>query len=113
MEALGDEPGDEALHAVRIHVKRARYAAELAAHELGKRGAQYVACAKTAQDVLGDHQDAFVAEAEIRAWSGDSPELEGVSARLVELEGARRVDARAAWPGVWERLAKAARRARP
>ena len=37
-EALGDEPEDDALHAARIRVKRARYAAELAAHELGRRG---------------------------------------------------------------------------
>src|SRR5262245_22831554 len=67
VEQLGDDPADAALHAVRIKVKRARYAAELAAHELGKRGAQYVARAKAAQDVLGTHQDAFVAEAEILA----------------------------------------------
>ena len=37
---LGDDPEDEALHASRIAVKRARYAADLAAHELGKPGAQ-------------------------------------------------------------------------
>ena len=37
--ALGDDPEDDALHASRIAVKRARYAADLAAHELGKPGA--------------------------------------------------------------------------
>jgi CHAD domain-containing protein len=113
VEDLGDDPSDEALHAVRIRVKRARYAAELAAHELGKRGAQYVARAKAAQDVLGAHQDAFVAEAEVRDWSSGRPELEAAADRLVDLERARRVEARAAWPAAWERLAKAARRARP
>jgi CHAD domain-containing protein len=113
VEGLDAEPEDEALHALRIHVKRARYAAELAGHELGKRGAQYVARAKSAQDVLGNHQDAFVAEAEIRAWSDGRPELEGVATRLIDLERARRVEARAAWPAAWERLAKAAQRARP
>ena len=66
VDGLGDKPSDEALHAVRIRVKRARYAAELARHELGKRGAQYIERAKAAQDVLGSHQDAFVAEEEIR-----------------------------------------------
>ena len=113
VDGLGEEPSDQALHAVRIRVKRARYAAELAAHELGKRGARYVACAKTAQDVLGAHQDAFVAEEEIRAWASDRPQVEAAAARLVELERARRAEARAAWPAAWERLSKSARRARP
>ena len=36
--ALGDDPEDDALHASRIAVKRARYAADLAAHELGRPG---------------------------------------------------------------------------
>jgi CHAD domain-containing protein len=56
---------DARLHAGRIHVKRARYAAELAAPELGKRGRVFVDAAKDLQDVLGDHQDAVVAEARI------------------------------------------------
>jgi CHAD domain-containing protein len=111
--ALGEEPSDEALHGVRIDVKRARYAAELAGHELGKRGAQYVARAKAAQDVLGAHQDAFVAEAEILAWAGVDPELQAAADRLVEAQRARRVEAREAWPSTWARLDKAARRARP
>ena len=45
-EALGDDPADDALHASRIAVKRARYAADLAAHELGRPGARFVAAAK-------------------------------------------------------------------
>src|SRR5262249_49408164 len=109
VEQLGDDPADAALHAVRIKVKRARYAAELGAHELGKRGAQYVARAKAAQDVLGAHQDAFVAEAEILAWSATHSGSEGLASRLVDLERSRRVEARAAWPAAWERLHTAAR----
>ena len=56
-------PRTTALHASRIAVKRARYAADLAAHELGKPGARFVAVAKQLQDILGDHQDAVVAQA--------------------------------------------------
>jgi inorganic triphosphatase YgiF len=112
VEALGDAPEDEALHAVRIKVKRARYAAELAAHELGERGARYVARAKQAQDVLGAHQDASVAEAEIHAWAAGRPELAEAAGRLAAAERERRREARAAWPEAWERLARAARRAR-
>ncbi len=113
VDALGDDPSDADLHAVRIRVKRARYAAELASHELGKHGAQYVSRAKAAQDVLGSHQDAFVAEEEIMRWASARPGVEAVALRLVEFERARRVEARAAWPAAWERLHKAARRARP
>ena len=113
VEELGESPSDEALHAVGIRVKRARYAAELAAHELGKGGARFVARAKTAQDVLGAHQDAFVAEEEIRAWSSGRPQVEVAAARLVERERARRAEARATWPAAWAQLSKAARRARP
>ncbi len=47
-EALGEDPEDDALHASRIAVKRARYAADLAAHELGRPGAKFVAAAKLA-----------------------------------------------------------------
>ena len=71
--ALGDDPEDDALHASRIAVKRARYAADLAAHELGRPGERFVALAKQLQDILGDHQDAVVAEARIRAWVATAP----------------------------------------
>jgi len=59
--ALGNEPEDAALHASRIAVKRARYAADLASHELGRPGERFVTVAKQMQDILGDHQDAVVA----------------------------------------------------
>ena len=111
-EALGDDPVDDALHASRIGVKRARYAAELAAHELGKPGSAFVARAKELQDVLGDHQDAVVADERIRAWAKTAaPEGRVAAGRLVELERGRRVAARAAWPEAWERLDAAARKA--
>ena len=73
-DALGDDAPDEALHAFRIRVKRLRYATELAAHELGRKRADHVVdAAKNVQDVLGEHQDAVVAEERVRAWSaGDA-----------------------------------------
>ena len=111
-EALGDEPEDDALHASRIAVKRARYAADLAAHELGRAGERFVAVAKQLQDILGDHQDAVVAEARIRDWTAASdPASSFAAGRLVQLERDRMTAARAAWPETWERLDKAARRA--
>jgi CHAD domain-containing protein len=110
---LGDNPEDDALHASRISVKRARYAADLAAHELGKPGAKFVAIAKQLQDILGDHQDAVVAQERIREWaeSAPAPESAFAAGRLVQLERDRMTAARAAWPDTWERLDKAAREA--
>ncbi len=112
-EALGDDPTDDALHASRIAVKRARYAADLAAHELGRPGAHFIALAKRLQDILGDHQDAVVAQARIRDWASASSEPgRGLAAgRLVQLEQDRMAAARAAWPAAWRQLDDAARRA--
>ncbi len=110
--ALGADPQDGALHASRIAVKRARYAAELALHELGRPGAAFVARAKELQDVLGEHQDAVVAEARIRAWAAAAAPVSRFAAgRLVQLERGRHASSRAAWPAAWARLERAARRA--
>jgi CHAD domain-containing protein len=109
--ALGDDPRDEELHASRIAVKRARYAADLAAHELGRPGRRFVAGAKKLQDILGDHQDAVVAEARIRAWASTAGVGGFAAGRLVQLERERMAVARAAWPESWRRLDVAARRA--
>jgi CHAD domain-containing protein len=109
--ALGENPEDDALHASRIAVKRARYAADLAAHELGRPGERFVVVAKQLQDILGDHQDAVVSQARIRAWATSAPESRFVAGRLVQLERDRMASARAAWPDTWQRLDLAARRA--
>ena len=104
---------DAALHAARIRAKRARYAAELAAHELGKPGERFVDAAKKLQDVLGEHQDSTVAEAWILEWSRANPGAEDAVAALLERERRRRKKARRAWPEVWERLERRSRDARP
>jgi CHAD domain-containing protein len=112
-EELGEDPEDDALHESRIAVKRARYAADLAAHELGRPGARFVAVAKQLQDVLGDHQDAVVAQERIRDWAATSTSEASTFAagRLVQLERDRMAAARAAWPATWRRLDEAAREA--
>ena len=98
MAALPDDPADDELHAIRIRVKRARYAAELAAHELGKRGDEFVALPRELQDVLGEHQDSTVAEERIDAWAQASPAVGEVAGRLVEVERGRRREMRAPGP---------------
>ncbi|HEX2302757.1 MAG TPA: CYTH and CHAD domain-containing protein [Gaiella sp.] len=105
---LDDASADEELHAGRIRVKRARYAAELAEHELGKRSKDFVEAAKHLQDVLGEHQDATVAEARIRAWAADRAGGDAAS-RLVEREHERKATQRDSWPSAWKALKKAAK----
>ena len=109
VSAVGRSPADEELHAVRIRVKRARYAAELAAHELGRPGAGFVSAAKELQDVLGEHQDATVAEERLRAWA-DVGHGGVATARLIELEQSRKAATRDAWPEAWKELRRAAKR---
>jgi len=108
---LGPDSGDDELHAARILVKRARYSAELAERELGRKGEKFVDAAKELQDVLGDHQDAHVAEAYVNAWAEREPAADA-AARLLEREGERRRQARADWPSAWNALEKRAEKAR-
>jgi CHAD domain-containing protein len=109
VKRLGADPAAEDLHRVRIKVKRARYAAEA----IGG-GARFVARAKDVQDVLGEHQDATVAESRIRELVG---QLRGTgrtalcAGRLIERQRARRAAARAAWPRAWKRLRRVGDRA--
>lgn len=109
---LDPDPRDDELHATRILIKRARYAAELAAHELGELGAAFVERAKTAQELLGAHQDATVAIEQIKRWADGRGEVTAVAARLIEHEKAQKREVRSRWPGAWAKLERAAARAR-
>jgi CHAD domain-containing protein len=110
---LGDEPSDEALHKVRIKGKRARYAAELAEPVIGKPAARFVGRAKRFQDVVGEHQDAVVAEERLRGLASELVSGEAVLAtgRVIERQRQRRRDARAAVPQAWAKLERSGRRA--
>ena len=109
---LGDGSSDEELHAARILAKRARYSAELAAAELGKRGEKFVSAAKDLQDVLGEHQDAAVAEERLAGWAKGNPTAGEAVERLLEGERERRKRAREEWPAGWRKLEKRARKAK-
>lgn len=109
VDRLPDEPSDDELHATRIRIKRVRYAAELAAAELGKGGAAFVAAAKELQDVLGEHQDAVVIEERLRDLAAALPEAALAAGRQIERERLRRARSRAAWRGAWRALRRAGR----
>jgi CHAD domain-containing protein len=112
MKALPPDPADDELHAVRIETKRARYAAELAEPVLGKAGGRLLRRAKVVQDVIGEHQDACVAEARIRELAVSGGASAALAAgRLIERQQARKQAARAALPAAWRAFAKAGRKA--
>ncbi len=112
VKALPKRPSDGELHRVRIKTKRARYAAELAEPALKKAGSRFVERAKAAQDVIGDHQDACVAEERIRELAVHGGGKTGLAAgRLVERQRLRKRAARRAFPEAWRRLEKAGRAA--
>jgi CHAD domain-containing protein len=113
VRSLPEQPSDEELHAVRIRGKRARYAAELAEGVVGKRARRVVKDAKRLQDVIGEHQDAVVAEERIRGLLDlvGSARANFAAGQLVERERERRREARAAFPKAWSRLKKSGKRA--
>ena len=102
VKTLDDASSDEELHAVRIRVKRARYAAELAGADA------YVKAAKVLQDVLGEHQDAVVATERLRNLAHRMPDTAIAAGRLVERERMRALRGRDEWRSAWKKLAKAA-----
>lgn len=110
--ALDDDPSDEQLHALRIRGKRLRYAAELAGPVGGKPVRRLLRATKQFQEVLGEHQDTVVAEAEVRRLlaerADESTDMDAdvafVAGRLVERERTRRAACRARWRAVFEEV---------
>jgi len=100
--ALGKHPTDAELHRVRILAKRARYAAEAAAAVIPAAGRHAEAIAGL-QGVLGDHQDAVVAQQWLRdsiASDATAPEA-FVAGLLVRDEQALAGKHRRRWPDAW------------
>ncbi|HEX2297813.1 MAG TPA: CHAD domain-containing protein [Pseudonocardiaceae bacterium] len=106
---IGEDPPDEVLHALRIKGKRLRYTAELAATSAGKPVRKLVESTVALQDVLGEHQDACVAQQRVIALLdglGDVVDLDVVfvAGRLVEREEASRLATRDSWSAAWQRV---------
>jgi CHAD domain-containing protein len=111
---LPEDPPDDELHALRIHGKRLRYAAELARRSVKKkRSAQItklIEATKELQTVLGDHQDAVVAADRMRTiLDVVDTRLGFIAGRIAEREWAKRAKARTDWPGIWAEVDAAAR----
>ena len=105
--ALGKSAPDDALHDIRVRTKRVRYAAEAVAPVVGHRARVFAAAAADLQEVLGDLNDAVVAEAWLRDWAHVSRSPSGVFAagELASLEHADAQRSRARWRKAWRKLA--------
>jgi len=102
--ALPDHAPDHALHAVRIRAKRARYATDVVEPAFGPPARDLAKALARVQEVLGEHQDAVIAGAWLRATALTLADPAAVYA-AGELGAAERAAAdasRAAWPATWK-----------
>jgi len=99
------EGSDELLHKARIRAKRLRYVAETLGED------SIVRRAKAFQDVVGEHQDAVVAEERLRALAARVPEAALSLGLLIERQRGRRERMRGDVPKSWRRLRRAATKA--
>lgn len=98
----GRTPDDEGLHRIRIMVKRARYAAELASPAIGRKARRSARKLARVQNLLGEHNDACVAVLRLRDL-GERTDQNGAwaSGLLGGLAVARAAECRGRFASVW------------
>jgi CHAD domain-containing protein len=102
---LGPDPDEGELHEIRKRAKRARYAAELVAAALEEGPDRLSGRLEDLQDVLGELQDAVVAEERLAALVRDQRITGGAAfaaGKLACTIGQAGSDARNRWPAVWK-----------
>jgi CHAD domain-containing protein len=108
VDRLDAEPETARLHEVRLLAKRTRYAAEAVAPAFGRDAGRFAKAMSRIQDVLGELNDAAVAEGWLAAAAG---ELDGEAAyaagRLVQVVAVEAIAFRHGWEQAY---AKASRR---
>lgn len=113
VDRVGLDPTDEELHDLRIDVKRARYAGEVATPVVGPDMRAFAKALAAFGDLLGDHHDASVAEEWLRDAARHVPdgssERDGRNMALVagQLIAAQRDERRAIrrdLPAAWEHV---------
>ncbi len=101
VKELDDPPPDEQLHAVRIRAKRCRYAVEAVAPVVGKDAKRLASAVAGLQGVLGDHQDAVVAEDWLREAARAAGVSKLVAGELIALQRVEAEECRQAWWAAW------------
>jgi CHAD domain-containing protein len=113
VDRLGKRPDERGMHRLRIALKRSRYAAELVAPKGGGRK-RFLADAQVLQELLGEHQDAVVAEQRLRKATVEDVRTAAAFAagRIAERQRARRERVQERLPAAWKRLRKSGARLR-
>ena len=108
---LEPDAPDADFHEVRKSAKRARYTAELIAPALGRRAdrqaKRFIRLTTQLQDVLGEHQDAIVAVAEIERFLAGHPQHDDsvrAARQLLEAQRLASQATRAKFFAVWKKL---------
>ena len=113
VRAAGEDPPDEVLHALRIQGKRLRYTGELVAASGRKPERapvrELVTSTVALQDVLGEHQDACVAQHRVMLLLDGLGNSVGVgvafvAGRLMEREEVSRMSTRQSWSAAWQQV---------
>ncbi len=101
-------------HAARIKAKRARYAAESVAPIFGKRMGRYADRMSDVTELLGEHQDAHVAQTILRELAGH-PDVDGATGLslgiLHEHEAEEEILDRFRFEELWPKAMRSAQRA--
>lgn len=107
VRSLPGHASDGDLHQVRLCAKRCRYAAEACSPWLGGPAVQLARAAKSVQEVLGDLNDAVVAERWLHECEGQaaSPLAASAARKLAKLERADAARQRLRWRKTWTRAA--------
>jgi CHAD domain-containing protein len=108
VKRLGKRPSDDALHSLRIRVKRLRYASELAGARSSKPARRVIDAATQMQDLLGAHQDAVAAAERLRTvgYAFDRTGIAFVAGQLAERERVTRGAIHDRFPAAWKDLRK-------
>jgi CHAD domain-containing protein len=100
---LGDHPTDDALHAVRILAKRARYATDTVAPVVGDDARRLSEALADLQDELGELHDTAVAIAWLRGQTNELTHHQAmVSGQLIAGQRQRAGELRSSWSATWE-----------
>ncbi|MGH9189752.1 MAG: CHAD domain-containing protein [Acidimicrobiales bacterium] len=105
---VGDDAPDQELHDLRIRAKRCRYAVEAVEVVVGRSARQMADAVADLQTVLGDHQDAVVAEMWLRrAVALDAVQNEEppsmAAGELVWMQRTEAAAGRRDWRAAWDR----------
>jgi CHAD domain-containing protein len=104
VEGLSEPVRPDELHQVRIRAKRCRYAAEAVAPAVGKEASRLASAVAGVQSVLGDHHDAYVADAWLREAIGDLDAAQVLAAgELVSLQMLEAARLEQEWPKAWKK----------